>query len=170
MKNFEEDRKNMKNPDAAINLSPNKSEIMIHQNRITKTIKHFLEQTFLSQSICLNPSKKKQFMNYDVYQDIMSHIANFINQQDMNLIMSLQNINEQQQSRVPTYILKHSIVIENNEKQQNRILEQIEDVLINIGERIESICISTYIDGDHDLDGQLQAVLNQYQGILNDIE
>ncbi|CAD8136059.1 unnamed protein product [Paramecium octaurelia] len=168
MKNFDDDR-NMKNTDAAINLSSNKSEIIIHQNRITKTIKHFLEQTFISQSITINPSKK-QFMNFDVYQDIMSHVANQINQQDMNLIMSLQNMIEQQQSRLPNYIIKHSIVIENNEKQQQRILEQIEDVLVNMSERIEQICITTYFEGDHDLDSQLQAVLNQYEEIIHEIE
>ncbi|CAD8138870.1 unnamed protein product [Paramecium pentaurelia] len=166
---FKNDQNIQQHIDASINLNSDKSEIIIKQNKITKTIKNFIGQTFISQFIVLHPSKT-QLMNIDVYQDLMSYTANFVNQQDVNLIIFQQNGNQLNQNRLPNYILKHSIVIESNQKKQEQILESIGDILINIGEKIEKIIINAYQNGDHNLDSELQAVINQYQQVIQNIE
>ncbi|CAD8132382.1 unnamed protein product [Paramecium pentaurelia] len=151
--------------DEQTNLNERKDQLIIQHNKIKQTIQHFCDQTYISSSININPSKI-QIMNAAVYEDLMSYIANFVNQQDMNLVLSLSSIDHQSQNRLQNYTLKHSIIIEFDQKLQQELLQTIEKILIHVGEKIEQICINAYLHGDQNLNNELQVLLNQYMNIL----
>ncbi|CAD8054612.1 unnamed protein product [Paramecium sonneborni] len=148
--------------DASINLSQDKEEMIIKRNKLQKIIKHSGGQTLISYNIVLDSQTKT--MNATVYEDLMSFIANYVNQQDMNLLICLSDALSQNKNRLPKYILKYSIIADLGQYKQ--MFQQIEQILLIIHENIEKICINAYINGDNNLENDLRDLLIQYKEIL----